>query len=54
MKKVKIKEITRSNGCDCWGRPEYDYYYVVEGEDGEVIYTSKSDPTDLINYLCNN
>ena len=53
MKKVTIKEIKKSNGCDCWGRPEYDNYYVVEDKNGEVIYTSESDPTNLINYLCN-
>ena len=51
MRKVTVKEVSKPNGCDCWGRPDYDYYYVVESEDGEVIYTSQSDPTRLINYL---
>lgn len=53
MKRVKIKKQKTQDGYDCWGRPEYDYYYVVESEDGEVIYISQSDPTDLVNYLCN-
>lgn len=50
--KVNVKKKTRPNGCDCWGRTEYEDYYVVENENGEVIYTSQSDPTCLINYLC--
>ena len=51
MRKVTIKEISKPNGCDCWGRTEYDDYYIVEGENGEVIYIGKSDPTRLIDYL---
>ena len=53
MRKVTVKEVNKPNGYDCWGRTEYDDYFVVEDENGEVIYTSKSDPTNLINYLCN-
>lgn len=53
MKKVTIKKVRKPNGCDCWGRTEYDDYYIVEGKNGEVVYRGKSDPTDLINYLCN-
>lgn len=53
MKRVKIKKIRTQDGYDCWGRPEYDYSYAVEDENGEVIYASQSDPTDLINYIYN-
>ena len=49
---VKVKEIRKHNGYDCWGRPEFDDCYAVINENGEVIYTTKDDPTDLINYLC--
>ena len=50
--KVNVEKKTRPNGCDCWGRTEYEDYYVVENENGEVIYRTESDPTNLINYLC--
>lgn len=50
--KVNVEKKTRPNGCDCWGRTEYENYYVVKNENGEVIYITESDPTSLINYLC--
>ena len=49
--KVQIEE--RRNGCDCWGRPEYDLVYVVTDEDGNQIYETESDPTQLIKFLLN-
>lgn len=51
---MKVIKKTRADGCDCWGRPEYEDYYIVENEDGKIIYTSKYDPTDLIKELENN
>jgi hypothetical protein len=51
MSKVNVKKEKRVNGCDCWGRPEIEYFYVVENKNGEIIYTTDSDPTYLINYL---
>ena len=27
--KLEVKKIQRRNGCDCWGRPEYDDIYIV-------------------------
>ena len=52
MRKIKteVKKIQRRNGCDCWGRPEYDDIYIVL-KDNKVIYESESDPTCLINEL---
>ena len=52
MRKVTVKEVRKPNGYyDCWGRKEYDDYYIIESENGEVIYTGESDPTCLIDYL---
>ena len=51
---MKVIKKTRADGCDCWGRPEYEDYYVVENKDGKIIYTSKYDPTDLIKEIENN
>ena len=48
---VEVKKVRRQNGHDCWGNLEYENYYIVEGEDGEIIYSSESDPTCLINYI---
>ena len=48
--KLEVKKIQRCNGCDCWGRPEYDDIYIVL-KDNKVIYESESDPTCLINEL---
>ena len=48
--KLEVKKIQRHNGCDCWGRPEYDDVYIVL-KDNKVIYESESDPTCLINEL---
>ena len=50
---VEVKEKRISNGCDCWGRPEYDYVYVVLDENSNEIFRSKDDPTELINVLIN-
>ena len=50
--KLEVKKIQRRNGCDCWGRPEYDDIYIVL-KDNKVIYESESDPTCLINDLLN-
>lgn len=49
--KVTVEEREIQNGCDCWGRPEYDIYYYVKNKKGEVIYKSEFDPTKLIEYL---
>lgn len=48
---VEVKEKRISDGYDCWGRPEYDYIYVVLDENGNEIFRSKNDPTELINVL---
>lgn len=48
---VEVKEKRISDGYDCWGRPEYDYIYVVLDENGNEIFRSKNDPTELINML---
>lgn len=48
---VTVEKREVQNGCDCWGRPEYDIYYFVVNEKGEVIYKSEFDPTKLIEYL---
>ena len=50
--KIEVKKIQRRNGCDCWGRPEYDDIYMVLKDD-KVIYESESDPTCLISDLLN-
>ena len=52
FKKLEVKKIQRRNGCDCWGRPEYDDIYIVL-KDNKVIYESESDPTCLLNDLLN-
>lgn len=51
---VEVKMVEKRNGCDCWGRPEYDYVYVVTDENGNKIYESEKDPTKLINFIMNN
>ena len=50
--KVEVKKTRKCNGCDCWGRPEYDDIYIVL-KDNKVIYESESDPTCLISDLLN-
>jgi len=50
---VEVKEKRISDGYDCWGRPEYDYVYVVLDENGNEIFRSKNDPTKLINMFIN-
>jgi len=52
--KVKIKQKEICDGYDCWGRPEYDYVYVVLDENGNEIFRSKNDPTRLVNILTKN
>lgn len=52
MFKVEKKEIF--DGYDCWGVAEYAYVYVVLDKNGNEIYQSKDDPTELINVLINN
>ena len=47
---VKSKKIKTH---DCWGRTEYEEVYLVEDEDGNVIYQSNTDPTGLIEKLSN-
>ena len=49
MLKVKKREI--ESGCDCWGRREYEIVYDVVDENKELIYTSKENPTKLIEYF---
>ena len=46
---MKVIKKTRPNGCDCWGRTEYEDYYAVLNKDGQNVYESESDPTELIN-----
>ena len=50
--KIEVKKSRRRDGCDCWGRPEYDDIYMVLKDD-KVIYESESDPTCLISDLLN-
>ena len=50
---VEVKEKRICDGYDCWGRPEYDYVYVVLDENGNEIFRSKNDPTRLINLVRN-
>lgn len=50
---VEVKEKRISDGYDCWGRPEYDYVYVVLDENGNEIFQSRNDPTSLVNMLIN-
>ena len=42
-----IKKNKIENGCDCWGRSEFDYVYDVYHND-EFICRMMSDPTELI------
>ena len=48
---VKVTTERRADGYDCWGRTEYEDYYVVKNEEGVIIYDGKKDPTYLINEL---
>ena len=47
VKKNKIE-----NGCDCWGRSEFDDVYDIYYND-KFLYRIMSDPTELI-YKVNN
>ena len=51
---VEVKEKRIFDGYDCWGRPEYEKYYVVKNEEGVIIYEGKKDPTYLIQELKKN
>ena len=42
-----IKKNKIENGCDCWGRPEYDDVYEVYCND-EFVCRMMNDPTELI------
>lgn len=50
---INIFHIERSkvaNGCDCWGRPEYDDIYEVYYND-EFVCCMSSDPTVLVDKM---
>lgn len=51
---VKVTIERRADGYDCWGRTEYEDFYVVTNDKGKVVYNSKYDPTNLIKELTNN
>ena len=48
---IEVKEKIVYAGCDCWGKREYESIYVVVNEDGNEIFRSHDDPTELINIL---
>jgi hypothetical protein len=48
---LKIEQIRKQIGHDCWGNYEYDDFYIVTDDNGKVIYESKDDPTKLIEYI---
>ena len=45
---VEVKERRIANGCDWWGRTEYDTFYVVVDESCYEIFRSTKDPSRLI------
>ena len=47
IKKIKVK-----NGCDCWGRTEYDEIYEVYYND-EFVCRMTSDPMVLVEKVNN-
>lgn len=47
-KMFTVKKSKIENGCDCWGRSEFDYVYDVY-RNGEFLCRIMSDPTELIN-----
>lgn len=47
-----IKKNKIENGCDCWGRREFDDVYDVYYND-EFVCHIMSDPTELINKVNN-
>ena len=49
MIEVKVRKVP--DGHDCWGNREYAEVYTVTDENGKVLYSSKEDPTKLINGL---
>lgn len=46
----RIKKTEVVNGCDCWGRPEYDDVYEVYCND-EFVCRMLSDPTVLVDKM---
>ena len=50
---IEVKKERIRNGHDCWGRAEYEDFYVVVDENNNTIYKSKDDPTKLIEYFQN-
>lgn len=47
---IEVKKMSRPAGVDCWGRNEYEDVYIVTNN-GNIIYTSTNDPTNLIKHL---
>ena len=48
---VKVKEKEVCVGYDCWGRREYETFYVVVDDNNKEVFRSKNNPTELINML---
>lgn len=46
----RIEKTEVVNGCDCWGRPEYNNVYKVYYND-EFVCCMSSDPTVLIDKM---
>lgn len=46
----RIEKIKVVNGCDCWGRPEYDDVYEVY-RNNEFVCRMSSNPTVLVNKM---
>lgn len=47
---IEIKECRYRNGCDCWGKYEYDYNYKIYKDD-KYIGSFDSDISDFIKRL---
>lgn len=43
--KVRFRKIKTH---DCWGNTEYEETYLVEDDNGNIIYQSSTDTTELI------
>lgn len=48
---IEVKRRIIPDGHDCWGNREYVEVYTVTDENGKILYSSKEDPTKLINGL---
>ena len=46
----RIKKTEVVNGCDCWGRSEFDYVYDVYHND-EFVCRMMNDPTVLVDKM---